>query len=31
MNPGSPPTSDGRGTRTGCHGGRGPGHGGRGS
>ena len=31
MNPGSPPTSDGRGTWTGRHGGQGPGHGGRGS
>ena len=31
MNPGSPPTSDGRSTRTGRHGGRGPGRGGRGS
>ena len=30
MYPGSPPTSDGRGTRTGRHGGRGPGRGGRG-
>ena len=31
MNPGSPPTSDGRSVRTGRHGGRGPGRAGRGS
>ena len=31
MNPGSPLTSDGRGTRTGRHGGRGPSRGGHGS
>ena len=30
MNPGSPPTSDGRGLRTGCHGGRGTSRSGRG-
>ena len=31
MNPGSPPTSDGCGTRPGCHGGRATSRGGRGS